>query len=143
MMNKVFSVIVVILATIWTFNGDFQDEEELYKKDEFLQPPPAWIAELTAKVTGRVLLPSDPEYLNITKVHNGVCINRPDVVVVPSNERDVVEVVLLVVSHELELSVRSGGHSYTCTSSKVGGLHLDMRGLARVDLHSSIVSHTG
>ena len=45
--------------------------------------------------------------------------------------------------HGLELSVRSGGHSYTCTSLKHGGLHLDLRSLDRVELVRSRRSSTG
>ena len=58
----------------------------------------------------------------------------------------------------MELSVRSGGHSYSCTSSRVRppvtsasvteppqarGLQLDMRGLATVELLPSNLSSTG
>ena len=130
-MKTVCSVLITILAIFWAFRPDIKINEEPPDEDESKQPPPTWFAELTSKVKGKVLLPSSPGYWSVTRVHNGVCINQPEVVVVPSNERDVVEVVLFVVAHGLQLSVRSGGHSYACTSSRVGGLHLDMRGLQR------------
>ena len=34
----------------------------------------------------------------------------------------------------LEVSVRSGGHSYTCQSIKEGGLHLDLRRLDKIEV---------
>ena len=30
-------------------------------------------------------------------------------------------------NNNMEISVRSGGHSYTCTNLKQGGVHIDMR----------------
>ena len=34
----------------------------------------------------------------------------------------------------LEVSVRSGGHSYTCQSIKEGGVHLDLRRLDKIEV---------
>ena len=143
-MKTFCSVAITIIAVYLYYHSDIPTEKE--KRDNLerkFQPPPSWVEELVEKVKGKVILSSYPEYTQITKVHNGDCINKPVVVVVPESEKDVVEVVKLVSHQSLELSVRSGGHSYACTSSKVGGIHLDMRGLARVDLHNSAVSPSG
>ena len=43
----------------------------------------------------------------------------------------------------LPLSVRSGGHSYTCTSLKDGSVHLDMRLMNKVRLVHTNRSDTG
>ena len=142
-MKTVCSVVISISAIFCFFLRDITTDEEKIEQDDPIQPPPAWIGDLKAKVKGKLLTQSSSDYHEITKVHNGVCINKPIVIVVPDNERDVVEVVRLVSIHSLDLSVRSGGHSYACTSSRVGGLHLDMRGLATVDLHSTDLSPTG
>ena len=53
------------------------------------------------------------------QVYNGECRNTPEVVVIAGSSEDVAEVVKFVRDQELELSVRSGGHSYACTSSRV------------------------
>ena len=43
----------------------------------------------------------------------------------------------------LGVSVRSGGHSYTCTSLKEGSLHIDMRSMNKVELVNDRDSPTG
>ena len=55
---------------------------------------------------------------------NAACTAQPAVIVVPNTERDIS--VLLEVAREegLEVSVRSGGHSYTCTNIKEGGVRV-------------------
>ena len=74
-------------------------------------------------------------------VHNGLCDNWPDVLVVVAGEEDVVAAVRLVGQHGLQLSVRSGGHSYACQSSRRGGLQLDMRRMAGVSLVRGEYTH--
>ena len=32
-----------------------------------------------------------------------------------------------ILNNFLQISVRSGGHSYTCTSVRDGGMHIDLR----------------
>ena len=55
------------------------------------------------------------------QVYNGECTNRPDVIVEAGSVEDVARIIKFVGDHsdEIELSVRSGGHSYGCTSSRV------------------------
>ena len=77
------------------------------------------------------------------QVYNGECINTPDIVVVAGSREDVAEVVRFVVEAGVELSVRSGGHSYSCSSSRPGGLQLDLRGLSGVELLQTNRSQTG
>ena len=47
---------------------------------------------------------------------------------------DVSRAVRAARSAGLELSVRSGGHSYTCQSIKQGGVHLDLRRLNKIEV---------
>ena len=42
-----------------------------------------------------------------------------------------------------DFSVRSGGHSYTCNSLKAGGVHIDLRGMNKVELVDTPLSETG
>ena len=55
------------------------------------------------------------------KVYNGACINTPEVIIQIGEERDVSKVVKFIQesSYDINLSVRSGGHSFSCASSKV------------------------
>ena len=48
-------------------------------------------------------------------------------VVRPANTFEVSQVVKVARSLGIPLSMRSGGHSYTCNSLKPGSIHLDMR----------------
>ena len=58
---------------------------------------------------------------------NAACTAKPAVIVVPNTDEDVSAIITAAKDNHLELSVRSGGHSYTCTNIKEGGLHMDMR----------------
>ena len=71
-------------------------------------------------------------------VHNGGCLNRhPAVIVVPRSKESVSDAIVAAQSFGLEISVRSGGHSYICESIKDGGLHIDLRSLNKVSLDES------
>ena len=63
--------------------------------------------------------------------------------VVVGSKEDVARVVRFVGERKVWLSVRSGGHSYSCTSSRSEGLQLDMRGLRSVELVQTERSSTG
>lgn len=56
-------------------------------------------------------------------VHNGLCKHIfPDVIVTPLTTEDVSVIVKIARAYHQEISVRSGGHSFTCTSLKNGKL---------------------
>ena len=58
------------------------------------------------------------------KLKNGMCnYIHPDLVVVPKSTEDVSKIVKTASHYHVPLSVRSGGHSYTCQSIKPGNLH--------------------
>ena len=55
------------------------------------------------------------------KMHNGLCKNIfPDLIVVPSSTQDVSKIVKITRRHDTSISIRSGGHSYICSSIKQG-----------------------
>lgn len=88
--------------------------------------------------------------------HNGLCTHiYPDWIVVPDSTEDVAAVVKIATKYNQPLSVRSGGHSFTCQGTKqgsillflllfrasafhllLGGIHLDMRRMNRIGLVS-------
>ena len=90
-----------------------------------------------------MLAPWDSGYEAARAIHNNACCQRPILIVQPWGDKDVSRVVQFTVRHKLELSVRSGGHSYTCTSLKDGGVHLDLRSLNKVQLVKTRRSRTG
>ena len=68
-------------------------------------------------------------------MHNGLCSHiYPDWIVVPHRTEDIAFVVQLTNKHNIPISVRSGGHSYTCTNIRQGGVHFDMREMNHVGL---------
>ena len=77
--------------------------------------------------SGQVLAPSHPQYEERRKVMNAACTDKPAVIVVPNSEADVSIILKAAKANNMEISVRSGGHSYTCTNLKEGGVHIDMR----------------
>merc|ERR1711970_364932 len=92
---------------------------------------------------GQVLVPSDETFEATRKVMNAACKAQPAVIVVPRTEQDISTILRTATKHGMELSIRSGGHSYTCTNIKEGGGHMDMRSFNKVELVRTDRSHTG
>ena len=68
-------------------------------------------------------------------VHNGLCKNMfPDLILVPKSTEDVSAIVKTARYYQVPISIRSGGHSYTCTNIKESGIHIDLRGLNKIKL---------
>ena len=57
---------------------------------------------------------------------------RPAVIVRAATTEDVAVAVNFARRNQLQFSVRSGGHSYTCTNLKEGGVHVDMRSASQL-----------
>ena len=90
--------------------------------------------EIKSSTGSEVYLKGSPAYNKKRIVENGLCNNRlPDLVVVPKSTRDVSSIVKISRKYNIPLSVRSGGHSYICASIKPYGIHVDMRGLNKVE----------
>ena len=93
--------------------------------------------------SGLVLSPTSPGYEERRKVMNAACTAQPAVIVVPNTERDISVLLEVARLEGLEVSVRSGGHSYTCTNIKEGGLHIDMRNFDQLEMVRTAQSDTG
>merc|ERR1712227_468935 len=93
--------------------------------------------------SGQVILPSSPEYEDRRKVMNAACTARPAVIVVPNTEMDISNILKAASANNMEVSVRSGGHSYTCTNLKQGGVHIDMRNFNTMKLERTSQSPSG
>ena len=54
-------------------------------------------------------------------MYNGECNNSPDVIVEVGDGEDVADIIKFISRSpdNIDISVRSGGHSYGCTSSRV------------------------
>jgi len=93
--------------------------------------------------SGPVYLPGDSGFEEKRKVMNAACTAQPAVIVVPNTEQDVATIVTATNNNNMELSVRSGGHSYTCTNIKEGGVHMDMRTFNKMEMVDTPLSPTG
>lgn len=61
---------------------------------------------------------------------------RPDLIVQARNEADVVETLRYARARRMPVAVRGGGHSYSATFLREGGILLDVSLLRGVDLHA-------
>lgn len=64
-----------------------------------------------------------PIYEENRNVLNGLCANIfPELVVVPKSSEDVSKIVVISRYYQVPISVRSGGHSFICASTKPGNM---------------------
>ena len=84
---------------------------------------------------GTIHTQDSEKFNSLRKIQNGACDKIvPLVIARPRSTQDVALAVRVSKTHHLPISVRSGGHSFTCTSLKHGSLHLDLRKLNKVKL---------
>lgn len=87
-----------------------------------------------AEVAGQVVTPDDPEYDKARAVFYGGIDKRPFAIVRVSSVDDVSRVIATARNEGLELAVRSGGHSIAGHSTTDGGLVVDVRNMAKIDV---------
>merc|ERR1711892_1039621 len=109
----------------------------------FCHPSQADIVYDLAQQSGPVYLPGQSGFEEKRKVMNAACTAQPAVIVVPNFDQDVSTIIKATKANNLELSVRSGGHSYTCTNIKEGGVHMDMRSFNKLEMVDTALSPTG
>src|SRR5204863_1662419 len=103
------------------------------------------IAELKAKLRGRVIEPHDPDYADARKVYNAMIDKKPRLIARCADAADVINCVNFARKHDLLLAVRSGGHNGGGLGICDDGLVIDL-GLikyARVDPAACLVTVGG
>ncbi len=96
---------------------------------------------LTSTITGHVLTPGDGAYLDAATVAKGP--GSPVAVVRPADAADVATAVGFARDAGLELSVRGGGHDSLGRSTNDGGLVIDLRSLADIEVDGDLVTIGG
>ncbi|MBF6049152.1 FAD-binding protein [Streptomyces sp. NRRL B-1677] len=93
---------------------------------------PGDIECLRAEITGEVFVPGDVGYDDLTDliVHTG----HPAVIIRVRSNDDVARGIAFAVTHGLEISTRSGGHSNAGFSTNVGGMVLDLAHLNSIEV---------
>jgi hypothetical protein len=97
-------------------------------------PEPAAIASLRASLDGRVITPRDEGYDAARVVVSGAIDRRPAAIIRVSGAADVARVIEVARVSDLELTVRSGGHSPAGHSTTDGGLVIDLRDLRAIEV---------
>jgi FAD/FMN-containing dehydrogenase len=95
-------------------------------------------AKLRAGFSGEALAAGDPGYDAARRIHNGLIDRRPSVIARCEDAADVARAIGFGREHELELSVRGGGHNVAGKAVAEGGLMIDlspMKGV-QVDPHA-------
>ncbi len=91
-----------------------------------LQLPHDAVESFRGTLKGPVLDPSHPSYEEARRVHNGLIDRRPALIARCQGTSDVVDAVAFAREHDLEVSVRGGGHNVAGRSVTDGGLMVDL-----------------
>ena len=89
---------------------------------------------LRSRITGRVIGPNDDDYDSARTVTLGDIDRHPAVIVRVANVDDIRAVIETARETGLELAARSGGHSAKGDSTTEGGIVLDLRDMAAIDI---------
>jgi FAD/FMN-containing dehydrogenase len=84
------------------------------------------VSDLSGRVSGPVLSPSDAGYDEARAIHNGLIDRRPAVIVRARSADDVVAALGLARDAALEVSVRGGGHNVAGRAVAEGGVMIDL-----------------
>jgi FAD/FMN-containing dehydrogenase len=103
-------------------------------------PDTVSIAELRDRISGDVIGPDDPDYDAARTPFYGGIDKHPAAIARVAHDGDVTAVVNLAREHDVELAVRSGGHSVVGHSVSEGGIVLDLS--ARRDLRFDVEGRT-
>jgi len=88
--------------------------------------PSGAIDTLLSLVRGQIVVPADPAYDEVRKIHNGMIDHKPGVIVRCTGAADVLQCVRVAREHRLLVSIRGGGHSVVGFSVCDGGLMIDL-----------------
>jgi FAD/FMN-containing dehydrogenase len=105
------------------------------RQPHLVELPESAMADLRKAFDGEIIGPADPVYDTVRRPWNGMVDKYPALLVQPRGAADVASAIRFARKHELELSVRCGGHGTSGQSVTDGGLVIDlalMRGV-RVD----------
>jgi FAD/FMN-containing dehydrogenase len=102
------------------------------------------MVEATARITpahldrlrrscAEVIAPADPGYDEARRLWNAIHDRRPAVVARPANAPEVAAAVAFAREHELEITVRCGGHSAAGLRGADGGLLVDLSAMRGVE----------
>jgi FAD/FMN-containing dehydrogenase len=90
--------------------------------------------KLSTLFHGKVSTPGDADYDAMRQVFYGGIDKKPAIIVRPLNAEDVQRAIALARDQNLELAVRSGGHSPSGFSTTDGGVVIDLRDMHAIEI---------
>lgn len=90
--------------------------------------------KLQSLFQGQVILPDDPAYDTARQIFYGGFSKKPAVIVRVAGVEDIKRAISLAHEQQLEVAVRSGGHSVAGYSSSDGGIVVDLRDMHELDI---------
>ena len=108
-LRTLYTIVVIILLVLQSLQSD---KSSLYNEISSV---------IKSKTSAGVYLKGSFIYNKRRQVRNGACNNiYPDLVAVPKSTKDVSKLVSIARLYNVSISIRSGGHSYVCQSTKPG-----------------------
>ncbi|HSL34635.1 MAG TPA: FAD-binding oxidoreductase [Candidatus Limnocylindrales bacterium] len=86
------------------------------------------------RACGEVITPDDATYDDARRLWNAMHDRRPAVIVRPTTAEKVATAIRFAREHDLEIAVRSGGHSATGLTGREGGLVIDLSSMRGVEV---------
>jgi FAD/FMN-containing dehydrogenase len=90
------------------------------------------VDRLRATFAGEIVQPADGSYEDARRLWNAAHDLRPALIVRPTSATEVASAIRFGRDHDLEIAIRSGGHSAAGHSSTAGGLVIDLAALRGV-----------
>ncbi len=72
---------------------------------------PQSLGQLSARFSGLLVKPNDPDFDDLRRVHNGLVDRHPALIARCRSAQDVADIVKFAVSAGLQIAVRGGGHN--------------------------------
>jgi FAD/FMN-containing dehydrogenase len=84
------------------------------------------LAQLAPGFTGRLLQPTNAEYEDARRVHNGLVDKRPAIIARCRGVADICDAIKLARALNMDVAVRGGGHNVAGHATIEGGLMIDL-----------------
>jgi FAD/FMN-containing dehydrogenase len=97
-------------------------------------PVAAVVDQIRPVIGGRIITPDDADYDEARRVFLGDVDGHPAAIVRVADANDVARVVTLARDNDIDLAVRSGGHSNAGQSTTDGGIVIDVRDLNALEI---------
>ena len=88
--------------------------------------PTQALTTLQEGFSGHVLLPADHEFETARRVHNGMIDRYPAVIAQCQDNADVIDALRFALTHDLEISIRGGGHNVAGRAVADNGFMIDL-----------------